>query len=31
MEKEIIETYWSRFPDTYDNNQEYVTEQRRYT
>ena len=24
MENEIIEKYWSRFPDTYDKNQEYV-------
>ena len=24
MEKEKIEKYWSRFPDTYDKNQEYV-------
>lgn len=24
MKKEIIEKYWSRFPDTYDRNQEYV-------
>lgn len=24
MEKEDLEKYWSRFPDTYDKNQEYV-------
>lgn len=24
MKEEIVEKYWSRFPDTYDKNQEYV-------